>query len=321
MLSLDLDDCAHIPMKTFSNMFRIRVLPGDVLLNITGASIGRVAWVDREINDAVVNQHICIIRPTDDLLPAYLAITLSSPWYQHVILNAPGSAQTGFNHSRVRALEILVPPESIQLEFVRRVKAIRLTQEKYKKAHFEANATFDNLINQAFTGELTAAWEAAHAEEIAFRQNLHEQLPALLLLAFIQAKADQTMKLDAMLITALMKYAFLAQMEGESRQRLFHFVPYHYGPFSKEVYDGLEELQRRGVVTIEESPDEGKTRILLADPAAIVRLLADLPADLRRDAETIVERYGALDHNELLKMVYEKYPAYARKSLLRKKKV
>jgi type I restriction enzyme S subunit len=34
----------------------------DVLLNITGASIGRVTYVEK-LDNANVNQHVCIIRP------------------------------------------------------------------------------------------------------------------------------------------------------------------------------------------------------------------------------------------------------------------
>lgn len=35
---------------------------GDVLLNITGASIGRVSSVPEDLDGARVNQHVCIVR-------------------------------------------------------------------------------------------------------------------------------------------------------------------------------------------------------------------------------------------------------------------
>ena len=80
MLHLDLDDCAHIPETIHEKMARVRVLPGDVLLNITGASIGRVAWAGEDIPPANVNQHVCIVRVKRDVLaPEYLACTLATP--------------------------------------------------------------------------------------------------------------------------------------------------------------------------------------------------------------------------------------------------
>ncbi|MER3466982.1 MAG: hypothetical protein C4340_07900, partial [Armatimonadota bacterium] len=103
-----------------------------------------------------------------------------------------------------------------------------------------------------------------------------------------------------------------------SHRLLYRFVPYHFGPFAKELYADLEKLQEEGLVRVESDPEEDKTKIILADPAGADELLADLPEDLKEDAATILETYGHLDHYSLLKTVYEKYPAYAKKSRLRR---
>ncbi|MCI0422694.1 MAG: restriction endonuclease subunit S, partial [Acidobacteria bacterium] len=248
MLHLDLN-CAHIPEAIYEEMARVRVMPGDVLLNITGASIGRVAWAADDIPPASVNQHVCIIRAKRGFVaPEYLAFCLATPWYQHIILNAPGSAQTGFNHARVRTLEILVPPMSVQKAFVMQVQALRETRDKYLAAIEGVEKGFQGLLARAFTGELTAEWEAANADEIAVRTVLHERLPRLLLLALLAEKARRArQKAPEVLVTALMKYAFLLQMEGNGRQKLYHFVPYHYGPFAKEIYTDLQKLREEGL--------------------------------------------------------------------------
>ena len=54
--------------------------------------------------------------------------------------------------------------------------------------------------------------------------------------------------------------------------------------------------------------------IRLADAAKAEETLTELPDDFKDDAATIIQTYGDLDHNGLLKTVYEKYPAYAKKS-------
>lgn len=58
------------------------------------------------------------------------------------------------------------------------------------------------------------------------------------------------------------------------------------------------------------------------DPAAarLLKRRAEILETLRTDAVTILDAYGDLDHNNLLKAVYEKYPAYAKKSRLRRKR-
>ena len=178
------------------------------------------------------------------------------------------------------------------------------------------------MLTRAFTGELTAEWEAANAEWIAERQEFYERLPRLVILALLAEKAKWAGRAAAtVLITALMKYVFLFQMEGNGgRRRLYHFVPYHYGPFSKEVYADLEALEQEGLVRVEKDPEEEKTKITLADAAKIEERLAVLPDDIKEAVAVIIETYGDLDHNSLLEVVYEKYPAYAKKSRLRRRR-
>ncbi len=59
---LDLTDVAFISEEINAKMKGSAVEPNDVLLNITGASIGRSCVVPPDIVAANVNQHVCIIR-------------------------------------------------------------------------------------------------------------------------------------------------------------------------------------------------------------------------------------------------------------------
>jgi type I restriction enzyme S subunit len=324
MLHLSLEDCAHLPESIFEGMQRVHVQAGDVLLNITGkGTAGRIAWIDDLNLRAAVNQHVCIIRPNPDKIsPQYLAFTLATPFYQHIIENAPGSAQSGFNHARVRALEVLVPPMQVQRAFVMQVQGLIEIRKKFIAAIEDIEHGFQGLQSRAFTGELTAEWEAANADWIATQQAFHERLPRLLVLALLMEKAKRAGRKPAeVLVTTLMKYAFLLQMEGNGGRRLlYHFVPYHYGPFAKELYGDLEGLQREGLVRVENDPEEDKTKITVVNEAKASEALAELPDDLREDTARIIETYNDLDHNALLKTVYEKYPAYARKSRLKRRR-
>lgn len=59
---LSLDDVAHIDENTHLSFNSTEIYENDVLLNITGASIGRSAIADVRILGGNVNQHVCIIR-------------------------------------------------------------------------------------------------------------------------------------------------------------------------------------------------------------------------------------------------------------------
>lgn len=70
------------------SMKSTRVYKGDVLLNITGGSLGRSCIYNLE-EHANVNQHVCIIRPNQDLLvPEYLTYFLNSPLGQEVMTSS-----------------------------------------------------------------------------------------------------------------------------------------------------------------------------------------------------------------------------------------
>jgi type I restriction enzyme S subunit len=81
------DGLAYLDAKQAKQLDNVIVRLGDVLLNITGASIGRVTVAPDSMDGARVNQHVCIIRPNNTLLPVFLAYFLASPSEQARIMN------------------------------------------------------------------------------------------------------------------------------------------------------------------------------------------------------------------------------------------
>lgn len=96
--ALKLDDVAYISQEIHDEMQNSKVMAGDVLLNITGASIGRCYFSDGSLEDANVNQHVCIIRPTSEIGTKYLYYLLRSDIGQKQIdVDQTGSGREGLN--------------------------------------------------------------------------------------------------------------------------------------------------------------------------------------------------------------------------------
>ena len=107
---VSLDDAAYISEEIDAEMANSRVQPRDILLNITGASLGRCAIAPSDIASANVNQHVCIIRPMKHLLPEYLHILLLTPRMQGVIrAEAFSAGREGLNFESIRNFRIPVP--------------------------------------------------------------------------------------------------------------------------------------------------------------------------------------------------------------------
>jgi type I restriction enzyme S subunit len=110
---LRLDDVAYIDNRTHESMKRSEVFAHDVLLNITGASIGRCCPVPAGLGAANVNQHVCAIRLSnpnrEDAI--FLSSVLASYIGQSQIdrLNAGGNRE-GLNYEQLRAFVIPFPP-------------------------------------------------------------------------------------------------------------------------------------------------------------------------------------------------------------------
>ncbi|ACB40085.1 Panacea domain-containing protein [Pyrobaculum neutrophilum] len=102
--------------------------------------------------------------------------------------------------------------------------------------------------------------------------------------------------------TRLMKMLFLVDMyAGEGLGRSLTGVDWFrwkFGPFSREVLDVLDELEKEGLVAVDLGPE--RRYIALAEPEA-------LPDDVRRVVDRVVAEYGFKPLRELLAEVYERF--------------
>jgi type I restriction enzyme S subunit len=109
---LRLADVVFIDEDTDAQMASTRVQPDDVLLNITGASLGRCTIAPKNISRANVNQHVCILRPNKKHIePRFLNMALQSAPVQYAIFTGEnGSSREGLTFEQVGNFAIVLPP-------------------------------------------------------------------------------------------------------------------------------------------------------------------------------------------------------------------
>jgi type I restriction enzyme S subunit len=108
---LRLEDVAYITDSTDEEMKASRVKPLDVLLNITGASIGRSCQVPESFPSANVNQHVCIIRTYQADLSKWLSLCFpSQPAQSQIDLFQNGAGREGLNFEQIGKMVIGIPP-------------------------------------------------------------------------------------------------------------------------------------------------------------------------------------------------------------------
>lgn len=105
-----LEDVAFIDEDTHQSFPLTEIFEFDILLNITGASIGRCAVADSRVVGGNVNQHVCIIRVNQTLDPHFLAAYLLSEFGQNQIdsFQAGGNRQ-GLNFEQIKSFRVPLP--------------------------------------------------------------------------------------------------------------------------------------------------------------------------------------------------------------------
>jgi type I restriction enzyme, S subunit len=106
-----LDDLAFIDEETHRSFADTEIQQGDVLLNITGASIGRSTVADSYVVGGNVNQHVCIIRAElSTLNPQFLcSFLLSDGGQQQIESFQAGGNRQGLNFGQIRSFVIPLP--------------------------------------------------------------------------------------------------------------------------------------------------------------------------------------------------------------------
>lgn len=115
-----MEDIAYISEDVDEAMKGTRVKPGDVLLNITGASIGRCYYTSNDFLRGNVNQHVCIIRPKRRIAnPAYLHYCLISDQGQEQIdLTQTGVNREGLTIEEIKNFSFDIPSKEEQQRIV-----------------------------------------------------------------------------------------------------------------------------------------------------------------------------------------------------------
>lgn len=156
MNSLDLREVARISTETHRKMRRTWVRNGDVLLNITGASLGRVATYRGKDYEANVNQHVCIIRLNKGkALPEYVSFYLSTSGAQRQIwMIQAGASRQALNFQQVKSLDLFLPGVAEQERFLNYMTQFNELRNRQTQSTEAISEFFHSLMHKAFDGQL-----------------------------------------------------------------------------------------------------------------------------------------------------------------------
>ncbi|MCY3786760.1 MAG: hypothetical protein OXG47_08570 [bacterium] len=143
-------------------------------------------------------------------------------------------------------------------------------------------------------------------------------------------------------ITRLEKLLFLIDQECEyddAPSEPFNFIPYHYGPYSKEVYESVELLEEVGLIAEKREFTDSdldyaeellysdtateisyeRQFLLTSDGTRVAEYLSRAHPQLQQQIHRLKDKYAGLSLQDLIYNVYSRYPGYTGRSVIREK--
>src|SRR6266404_6182999 len=163
------DGLVFLNLEQAESLKHVTVEPGDVLLNITGASIGRVTQAPSEMAAARVNQHVCIIRPNPELDAAFLAHYLASPTVQEMIWTEQyGVTRQALTKGQILDFDIPVPPIAEQRRIVAKLQKllnrVDAAQSRLATIPRILSRFLQSVLAAACSGHLTTDWRLENSD-------------------------------------------------------------------------------------------------------------------------------------------------------------
>ena len=151
-----LEDIKYISEEVHQSMIGTEVLPNDLLLNITGGSLGRCAIVPNEIDRGNVSQHVCILRPII-VNAEYLHIFILSSFFAKT-MKITGSGREGLPKYNLEKMLLPIPPIEEQTRIIHELNKwidwVKTVEENQQDLVETIRNTKNKILDLAIHGKL-----------------------------------------------------------------------------------------------------------------------------------------------------------------------
>jgi len=157
---LDLTDAAFVDLPSKVEGKRSLVQNGDLLMTITGANVGKVAYVDHEIPEAYVSQSVSLMKYIDKRMVKYLWYYFQCKDFGQGLISGLvyGMGRPVLNLENMKevpvALCTLEEQNQIVQEIESRLSVADKMEESITQSLQQAETLRQSILKKAFSGEL-----------------------------------------------------------------------------------------------------------------------------------------------------------------------
>ena len=114
---IDISNPKYLPLEFNAKIRNSQLRKGDVLINIVGASIGRCAIFDLDVDVANTNQAVCLFRPNDENDSVFLSLYLQDETVRKRLFRTQvETARANLSLSNFRKFKFVIPKKQEQIK-------------------------------------------------------------------------------------------------------------------------------------------------------------------------------------------------------------
>jgi type I restriction enzyme S subunit len=114
---IDISNPKYLPLEFNAKIRNSQLRKGDVLINIVGASIGRCAIFDLDVDVANTNQAVCLFRPNDENDSVFLSLYLQDETVRKRLFRTQvETARANLSLSDFRKFKFIIPKKQEQIK-------------------------------------------------------------------------------------------------------------------------------------------------------------------------------------------------------------
>jgi len=143
---VQLEDAQTINEDVHQIREQFKIECGDILMALSGATVGKIAIADSTVKGAYLNQRVAIIRGKSSESSEYLKYVFSGSPLQKLLSNAGGAAQPNLSPKDLAEMEIPLPPLTEQ----KRIAAILDKADAIRRKRQQAIKLADDFLRAVF---------------------------------------------------------------------------------------------------------------------------------------------------------------------------
>lgn len=166
---IDVENAACFDEKANPIKEQFKIREGDILMALSGATVGKIAVATVDTVGCYLNQRVAIVRSKSTESADYLKYVFSGNYLDKLLLSAGGAAQPNLSPKDLASMEIPLPP----LDEQKRIAAILDKADSVRRKRQQAIQLADDFLRSVFLDMFgdpisnPKGWEVKKLKEIS----------------------------------------------------------------------------------------------------------------------------------------------------------